>query len=310
MSEQEIIAPVTPAAPAPAAPAAPAPAAPAAPVNLIDPVTPADPSLTNVPTHPVVPKEEYDLDPRLSTADGKLNKEGAKAFLAEVKAEREKNEKRILDLRRKVSDGHAPEDKKEYFQDYAPKEDRYMKFFDPAAPSANEINQIKDSLADVYHDAGLSRRQADDMTHVMLKVLENTGVIDARTKEEKYIDQQKWVEDQKHLLGSNADNIIREARLFVENAPIFSAKTKNSLLDMMNKLGAPFIDTLHQLKDAYGSGTGGVPGGNVGSLGGLASDVELKQEYMKEGTSDLRKQEIIAQRAKAGRTGRLMDAHV
>lgn len=276
--------------------------------SLLGATAPAT-GLTDVPNHPVTPKEEYDFDKRLYTEDGKFNKDGAKEFFNEIKSERDKYEKRILDLRRKVSDGKAPQDKKEYFQDYVPKEEKYMKFFDPTAPGAEEINNIKENLSEIYHEAGLTRRQGDDISHMMLKILENTGVIDARSDEEKYVAQRKWVDEQKRELGSNADNIIREAKLFVENAPIFAAKTKNDLLNMMEKLGAPFISTLHQLKEAYGSGTGGVPV-NVSGLGGLPSDLELKQEYLDPKTTSLRREEIIALRSKAGRTGRLMDARV
>jgi len=296
--------------PAPATPPAtpaPAPATPPADNTLTGQPPATDPKLTNVPPHPVKPNEELTFDARLYTEDGKFNKDGAKEFFEERKQEKEKYEKRILDLRRKVSDGKAPETKDEYFQDFAPADEKYMKYFDPKAPSAEDVKGITDLMAETYHASALTRRQADDVTNSMMKVLEKVGVVDTRTDEQRYIAQQKWITDQKKQLGSNADNIIREARVFVENAPVFSAETKNKLIELMEKLGAPFIDTIHQLKESYGGATGGVPS-SIANLGGLPSDAELKAEYLNPATQDFRRQEIINLRAKAGRTGRLMDA--
>lgn len=280
----------------------------AADTSLTGGVIPASTKLTDVPAHEVKPTEEYDFDKRLYTEDGKFNKDGAKEFLSEAKAEKERYEKRILDLRRKVSDGKAPEKAEEYFQDYAPPE-RFMGLFDPKAESAPEIKKITEGLSKMYHDSGLSKRQADDVSNTFLTILESLDVVDTKTEEQKIVEKQKWVNEQKRQLGSNADNLIRETRVFVENSPAFSASTKNTLIEMMETIGAPFIETLHQLKDAYGSNTGGVPV-NIANLSGLPSDIELKQEYLAAGTSDLRKQEIIALRAKAGRSGKLMDATI
>lgn len=269
-------------------------------------ITNTEVKLTNVPNYKVQAQEELDFDKRLYTEDGKFNKDGAKEFVKELKEKEEKYEKRILDLRRKVSDGKAPEKKDEYFQDFAPNE-KYMKFFDPAAPSKDEIKKITDKFSETYYNAGLTRRQADDISNTMLETLEELGVMDTRTEEQKYIAKAKWVEDQKRSLGSNADNIIREARMFVERSDYFDAKTKNTMLEMMESIGAPFINTVHQLKDAFGEGAGRVPT-NISNLGGLPSDLQLKQEYMNPATSELRRQEIITLRAKAGRSGRLFDA--
>jgi len=264
--------------------------------------------LTDVPDFKVAENEKHEFDPSFFNEDGSLNKEGMKTYIKDRKESDEKYEKRILDLRRKVSDGKAPNEKEEYFQDYAPAE-RFMKYFDAAAPDAPLINEFKETLSNTYMEAGLTKRQGEDVSNTLLKVLEKIGVLDTRTKQEKYADKQKWIETQKSELGANADNIIREARIFIESAPIFAAKTKNQLIELMESLGAPFVDTIYQLKEAYGNGTGGVPS-TVSGLAGLKSDVELLDEYKDPKTSDMRKQEIIIQRHRAGRKGNLFDAKV
>lgn len=292
---------------APATPAAAVPAAPSSePVLVATTTAPVEPKLTeDIKGVPSDPNPEYEYDKRLYTEDGKFNKDGAKEFLTEVKKKEEHYEKRILDLRRKVSDGKAPDKPEEYFLDYAPVE-KFMPLFDPKAPSAPEIENIKGLLAKQYHDSALTKRQAEDMTNVILHVLESVDVIDTKTQDQKYAEKGRWVEEQKKQLGSNADNIIREAKLWVETTSVFTAKAKNMLLNLMNEKGADAIDAIHQLKDAYG-GSGSIPA-SVGALAGLPSDAELKREYFDKGTTDFRRQEIIALRAKSGRTTRLMDA--
>lgn len=264
--------------------------------------------LTDVPNFPTTPNEGYADYARFQTEDGKFNKEEAERFFKELQEKDEKYEKRILDLRRKVSDGKAPETKDGYFQDFAPNE-RYMKYFVPETPdeTKEEIRAVTDHLSEVYHDAGLTSRQADDVSNAILQTMEKFGILDTRSDEEKYIEKQEWINEQKKQLGANADNIIRETKNFIETASMFSAGTKNTLVNLMEHIGAPFVSAMNQVKDAYGSGTGGIPI-DVSNLQGLPSDAELKAEYMDKNTSDFRKQQIIAERHKAGRKGRLMDA--
>jgi len=292
----------------PAAPAATPPASTEPSLIPKDPATPKEPALIDTSVKPEV-KDEYDYDKRLFTDDGKFNKDGYKEFSKEKKEKEEMYEKRILDLRRKVSDGKAPEKLDEYFLDYAPPDKKFEKYFDfPNMPEQDvkDIKQITGLLAQHYHGAALTKRQAEDMTKMVLHVLDSTGVIDTRTKDEIHIQKGRWIEDQKKMLGSNAENIIREAKLFVETTGVFNAKTKNMLLQLMEEQGADAIDAIYQIKEAY-SGAGGMPT-TVSGLAGLPSDAQLKQEYLDVKTTNMRRQEIIAMRAKSGRPGKLMDA--
>lgn len=266
---------------------------------------PSDKITESAPDFETSPKDEYAFDARLYTEDGKFNKDGAKEFLDELKEKEEKYEKRILDLRRKVSDGKAIEDKEKIFQDFAPANEKHMKYFDETTPEniKQEIKSITDKLAERYYDSALTQRQADDITNTVLDVMESVGLLDTRTEEDKYIARQEWIKTQKQALGANADNIIRASRNFVENTHMFDAKTKNTLIELMESVGAPVISAIHQIAD---SKAGNIPV-NVSNLGGLKSDVELYEEYMRPDTGELRRQEIINQRAAAGRTGRLSE---
>ena len=252
------------------------------------------------------PKAEYEFDKRLYTEDGKFNKDGAKEFLSEQKKQQEMYEKRILDLRRKVSDGKAIEDKAKVFQDFAPADPKFMKFFDKDTPAETkeQIGKITEILSEKYFDAALTPRQADDVTNALLGVMEEVGVLDTRTKEEKYIARMEWIEKQKQTLGPNADNIIRTTRHFVENTHLFDAKTKNTFLELMESVGSPVISALHQIADGQTPGTIPV---NVGNLGGLKSDADLWQEYMNPATTAFRRDQITRERALHGRTSKLSD---
>lgn len=272
------------------------------PVAPTTPVVANDGAITNVPPA----SDEIVIDKRLYTEDGKFNQEGAKEFFKERKAEVEKYEKRLKDMRRIVGDGKAAESKDAYFQDYVPG-DKYAKFFDEKAPGKDDVQKITNKFAETYFEAGLTKNQAAKVSNTMLETLEAVGVLDVKTPEEKAKERQVWIDEQKKVLGSNADNIIREARMFVERSDSFDANAKKSIIDLMEHLGAPFIDTIHQLKDAFGE-RAGKPPASVLNLGGLPSDIQLKQEYLDPKTTPIRRDEIIKLRAKAGRTGRLMDA--
>jgi len=268
-----------------------------------------EPVLSNDLTHDKPSGDEHDFDKRLFSEDGKFNADGAKEVFAEFKTDKEKGEDRILKMRQMVSTkDDFVKDKEEFFQDFAPPE-KFMKYFNEETPEETKtvLHGITGKLAEKFHDVALNRKQALEVSHSILEVLEDVGVLDTRSKTEVYADKQQWIDDQKAKLGSNADNIIRESKEFIYNSPAFTPSIKNSIIDMMDTLGADFVAVVDSLKDSFGSNTGGVPSG-IASLGGLGTDSELWQEYLKADTTDLRRNEIINLRAKAGRTGRLADA--
>lgn len=265
----------------------------------------AEPALSNDATHANPAKPEYDYDKRLIMEDGKtFNPDGWKAVKEETQKEIEHREKRIADLRKMVSTkDDFVNDKKEFFQDFAPK-DKFNKYFSEETPAETKevMSKMQEQLADKYFTLGLNKKQAYEMSNQVLDIMEEVGVLDTRTQEQVYIDKQKWIDKQKEKLGSNADSIIREAREFIFNSPSFTPSTKNKMIDMMEEIGADFVGVVHQMKDAFGSNTGGVPMTPSGIVG-LPSDDELRIEYQK--ATPERKEQIIRARHTHGRTGKL-----
>ena len=260
-------------------------------------------------TEDKIGKSTDDLDPRFLNEEGLFNEEGAREYMSEVKNRDDKYNKRIQDMRKMVSTkDDFVENKEEYFQDFAP-EEKYMKYFGEDTPEdiQKEIKGLTDRLADQYNELALNKKQALGVSNTILDILEQYGVLDTKSEDEQRLAKQKWVEGQKAKLGANADNIIREAQVYIGNENAFDTDVKKYMLEMIDVVGAPFIDVVNQMKDKFGGATGGVPS-SVIDLSGLAPDADLKQEYLNKETTDFRRQQITAKRAQAGRTTRLMDA--
>ena len=168
------------------------------------------------------------------------------------------------------------------------------------------MGSMQEKLADKFHTMGLNRKQGHDAQVAILEIMEDVGVLDTRTKEQQYMDEQKWTTEQKKQLGENADNIIRETKEFIFGTEAFTPSVKNKLADMVEKQGAEFIDVMYQLKGAFGSNTGGVPT-SVANLSGLPSDADLAREILA-GASPQRREEIAHQRVSAGRKGTVMSS--
>jgi hypothetical protein len=257
-------------------------------------------------TPPAAPSVE--IDSRLYTEDGKFNKEGAEAYIKEQKEKEDKAEKRIKDLRVKLSAGkEAPEKPDEYFLDYKAPE-KYAKLFDEKAPSKAEVDKLKDKFSKAFHSSVLTKKQAEDMSNLMLETLEEYGVVDARTEEQRKIADIERRENTRKELGPNADSIIRESELFVKRTDMFDENTQKQLLGLMDRLGAGFISTIHQLRGMVGDSAGRNIPVNPQALDGLKPDSELAREYLDPATTQARKDEIIRLRHAANRPGRLMQS--
>jgi hypothetical protein len=257
------------------------------------------------PAQEPVKEVKYDgFDDRLYTKDGKFNPDGAKEFISEVQTEKQKYEERLLGLRKVVSrNGDVVKDATEYFQDFAPPE-RFSKFFSEETPEDTRkyLGGMTDKLANKYIDMGLNKQQALDVSNTILEIMEEVGVLDTRTEEQRYIDQQKMIKSQMGALGANAETLVREAEVFILNTPTFDALQKNRMLDMIKSGDVGLVSVIHSIKDSFGAKTGGVPN-NITNLGGLKPDEELRKEYAQ--ATPERRDEIIRQRYKAGRKGKL-----
>ncbi len=279
------------------------------------PTSQSEPTLTikDEPETPPVEAtpDDFKFDDRIFV-DNEFSKDGLKEYIKEATEREEKKDKRIQDMRKLVSTkDDFVEDKGDYFLDYAPPEKYMEKYFSENVPeeTQKEIKVVTDLLAEAYNDNALNKAQARNVSNTVLEVLEHFGVLDTRTDDEIALSRQKWVEGQKAKLGANANEIIKEAQIYIGSENAFDKDVKGYMLEMIDVVGAPFIDVINQIKDRFGGATGGVPS-SVVDLSGLGTDAELKQEYLAADTTDFRRQQITKMRAQAGRTSRLMDAQL
>lgn len=252
-------------------------------------------------------KKEIVFDQRMLNDKGEFDPELAKEVFQELGDKEEKWNKRLNNMRRLVGKSqNIPETKEAFFDGYNPPEE-FQKIFSEDAPEETKkvISDWQDKLGDKYFELGLNQSQGEAITNSFLDFMKDMNVVDTRTAEDVQKDQDNWLAEQQKQLGDNAKGIIRETTNFILNDNRFSEKAKSSLIGLMDTQGAEFINVMYQLKEAYGGNK--IPT-NVNNLGGLASDVELANEYMKPETTDARKEQITQQRAAAGRTTRLMDA--
>ena len=256
-------------------------------------------------TPPAIPSVE--IDSRLYTEDGKFNKEGATEYIKEQKEKEAKYEERVLNLRRKVSDGEALEKPEEYLDGYKPAE-KYAKLFDEKAPSKKEVDKLVDTFSKAFHSSALSKQQGVEMSNLLLETLEKYGVIDTRDKEQVEKDEAERISGIKKQLGSNADSIIRENELFINRTDAFDDDTKEQLLALMPRLGAGFIKTIHQLRSVVGESAGKRIPISPAITDNLKPDAELAIEYLDKATTEARRAEIMRLRGEANRPGRLMQS--
>ena len=182
-------------------------------------------------------------------------------------------------------------------------------FFADDAENAEDMKQLTDEMSKVYHAVGLNKEQAKAVSDALCVVMEGIGAFDTRTEAEKHMQAQEFIAEQKKRLGADADHHIRGALTFIDNNPMLNADEKNLMKDLVNNRGAGFVSLVNKMKDMYGGTSSDIPI-DMTAIGSLPTDAELKAEYLKPETSDVRRQEITQLRAKAGRTSRLMDAQL
>lgn len=243
-----------------------------------------------------------EYDNILYKEDGNFNKEGTIEYI-------KKQEERVSGMRKSLSaKGEVVEDVNEYFKEYKAPE-KYVKYFHEETPEDTKkvMGEIQGKLAKTFYDNGMNKKQANEVNATLLEVMEDLGVLDTRTEEQLKAEEEKAIAVNKAKLGSNADNLIREAKEFIESTNALTADVKNQLNGLMEQSPAEYTNLVTQLKQNFGSSTGGIPQ-DVNNLAGLAPDSELAIEYLSKDTTDLRRREISNQREAAGRTTKLMDA--
>jgi hypothetical protein len=243
---------------------------------------------------------DFEFDPRLYTENGQFNRDGAKEYLTELQTEIEAQKARAEVMRQKLSGGNAPATPEEYFSSYqAP--DKYKSLFSAENQNKEAVAALAGKLAQVYHANGLNRSQAAEISNTILETLEAIGAIDTRSEAEIQKQRAEWIANQQKQLGENANEIIVQSNKFVQDS-MLDSDTKKQLVTAMEYAGAPLIKLIHSLKRSFGQAAGANIPANVHALPGGKTEREYRDEYMDKNTSDERRREIIAERARLGRT--------
>lgn len=270
------------------------PVAPVTPVAPVEPAAPAAPVAPAVGMVGKITKEALtDPDPFNDFLDeGKLSEEKIKSYLETSKTEDAKKDKRINDLRAKMSKKDAPKAQEEYFY----KNEKYDTLLESEGVKA-EIAELKAKA----FEKGMGQGDFEFMTTEILSQLETYGIVDTRSEAEK----EDVFNQELSKLGENGREVYNNSKQWVDDNPIFNEEEKTILNGLMEQ-GAGFVNIVSKLNRLHGN-VSAVPVDNA-VYSGLASDRELLDEYNSADTKEGRRREIIELRIKANRKGKLQDA--
>ena len=254
-------------------------------------------------------KETIDLnadgiDADVLDGDGRVDNKKVTELLKNNKNLTAKQEKQIKDLRRIISQGKAPENPEDYYKDYKP-EGGVARYYDFENEANAPIKEFLETTGKEFQEIGLRKDQAKKVYDLYNEALTQAGVFDSRSDDEIKETANLWIAEQKGQLdkmygNGRADQVVNTAVKFVEQLPVLNEDEKKLAIDLMNKNGAGFINLFYKMNKHYGEGDIPV---DISTVSGIPSDAELWDEYSKPETSDIRREEIVKLRQKAGRKG-------
>lgn len=248
---------------------------------------------TTEPEAPTIPEGFDDTLYDVETQSLKLDAVRDK-FTAKDK-EIESYKKQALDLRRKLSKGvDTPDsvDKYEYTPDA--KYDAYVLNEDSA--EGKHIKETLDDLSKFALDNGLSLEASKNLKTLALEYMEKVHILDTRSDEEKKAERTKYLEEQRKILGDNAEKIIKENVDFYSSRGPFTQEERNFLKEAIGE-SAIANNILRKMRDFMNTGmTYDIPASSD-----FDSDIEaLRKEYLDDNTSDKRREQILYKAAEEG----------
>lgn len=246
------------------------------------------------------------LDEEIFDAETRTLKEAAVVErLKKLNAEVASSKKQANDMRRKLSKGvDVPDRLEDYAEGYVP-EEKYEYFLeDKESEVGKYINQRMADIEKLAYDSGMSKAQTNVFKDAYLRELECLKAIDCRTEEEKEKARAEYLQEQKNLLGDDAEQIIKANVRFTKDYGLWSEDERKWLMGEMNKsaVANSFMNKVRKLFDNNTSED--IPVRGV-SVSGLADDRTLADEYYNPATSDSRREQILQLRRDAGRGGHL-----
>lgn len=220
-------------------------------------------------------------------------------------ADIEKWKKQANDMRRKLSKGvDAPDDVKAYAENYVPEERYDFVMEDNETDVGKHIHEALSAIDEFAFNHGMSVEAAKDLKNLYMAYAEDVQIIDARSDEEKAAAKEKYIAEQRKMLGEDADNILKANKKFAEDYGLWSDDERKYILSEMNK-SAVANSVYGKVRKLFGQNpSDDIPTRGV-SVSGLADDRTLADEYYKPETTDQRRMEILQLRIDAGRQGGL-----
>lgn len=236
--------------------------------------------------------ETYDLTTKTIKADK------VKERFDLSKKEIEKLNKQVLDFRKVISKGKAPEDIKNYEASHKP-DSKFEKYYTSDEKTKETIN----SFNEIAKNTGLNLDQHKAVLDFFNNTMVNLKVFDIRTETELKLQQEDWIKSEKAKLGKDADSIIKDSLEFTNNFGMFNEEQKESLKNLMSSgaVGVSIINTIKNIIQGSNGQKVKIP--MDVKVGDIADDYTLASEYYNSNTTEARRKQIMQDRIKAGRTG-------
>lgn len=215
-------------------------------------------------------------------------------------AEIEKYKKQSLDMRRKLSKGvETPEKIEDYAADYVFDEKYDSTLADKDSDISKYVNNAMNEINKLAVENGFTLQQAKIVKDKFMQVMEDVSLIDTRSDDEKAKSRATYIQEQKKLLGDDADNIIKSNAKWVANYNFFEGPAKEFLSKALqdSAAGNLVVYQIRQLLRDKTTVNNSIP--TMPASDGLPSDVEYRKEW-KEATPE-RRMKIIQERMAAGR---------
>lgn len=239
------------------------------------------------------------IDPTLYDENGLKTDETIQWLknMGEVSA---KKDKQILDLRRVISKGvKVPDSPEEYMDGYKPMKD-FESYYTSDGAVGQFVTDAMKRISAVSFEKGMTKDQSAAVRDLFNEMMVSVQLFDDKS-EEAVLRRQNHREQ---VLGRDADALITANKKMFANHNGFDDAEKQALAHALdtNPVLAGALNKMRQL--AFGS-YGSMPARDYVSSGILPDDRTLAREYADPATSDKRREEILTDRIKAGRTGSL-----
>jgi hypothetical protein len=165
----------------------------------------------------------------------------------------------------------------EYAAGFKPDEKYQSVLSDSDGDVGKFVNGTLYNFDKIAHANGLTLAQANAIKPELFKMLEDIGVVDTRTPEEK---SAAILTVQKQVLGDQAEEIVKRNVEFIKDYGVFSAKEKEMLTAAATQGNPYIVSVIDKIRILFGKGNSSdIPASSPAT--GLPSDDKWLEEYSK-----------------------------